>query len=227
MNISVIIPWRTPRQRDRREIAEWCFLRYKNLWKDAEFIFCDSGDDIFSRGKSINKGILECSGDYCIVTDADYLIDEKMANAIINNHPWTVAVKSNNYYFLEEGNTNLILRTKNPNFNFNDIKLKVYKNPYFVYGGIMAFPKINFIKFDPNLTGYGYEDNIWYITMKAIHGEEFRTDEQMFHMHHARNHNSEYMQKCYQNKKYYDDVWDSIKDNKKEILKKINELELI
>ncbi len=226
MKVSVIIPWRIPRQRDRREIADWCFKRYKILWPDAEFIFSDSGDEVFSRGKSINKGVEESVGEYCIVTDADYLLDFKMAKDIINDRPWTVAVKSDNYYFLEEGITNLILRNKSPDLSLNDMTLRVQKNPYFVYGGILAFPKSNFIKFDPYFTGYGWEDNVWYHMMLAVHGKEYRTDEHMFHMFHKRINESSYMKRSYDNKKYYDRVWQPIADSKQKIRLKIKELGL-
>ncbi len=226
MNLSVIIPWRMPRQSDRREIAQWCFERYKYLWPDAEFVFSDSGDEIFSRGKSINKGIVDCTGDYCIVTDADYLFGVDLAKGIINDKAWTVAIQSENYYFIEEGNTNLILRSKSPEMSIENITLKVNKNPYFVYGGILAFPKNNFVKFDENLVGYGYEDNIWYICMNAVHGTEYRTKFQMFHLYHRRPVGSAYMEKCYENKRYYDKEWDTIKNNRNKILSKIKELGL-
>jgi len=223
-NISVIIPWRKSQQRDRNMIADWCFQRYKFLLPDAEFIYSDSGDEIFSRGKSINKGVEECNGDYIIITDADYLFSEAMVKEIINKQPWTVAVKQNNYFYLNGAITNLLLVKHSPEINIKEFNFgnNISSCPFYVYGGVMAMPKENFIKFDPFLEGYGYEDNVWSYTMNAVFGKEHRTNQKMYHMCHLRITNN-YMKKSYDNKAYHDKVWLPIVHNKKAIKKLIIE----
>lgn len=218
-DISIIIPWRDIGQQDRNDIAEWCFERYKYLFPEAELIISDSGEEVFSRGGSINKGVQAAKGSYIIITDADYLFSATMARQIINKQAWTVAVKSENYFFLNRGVTNKILQ-ENPsdfdikNFNFED---SATNSSFIVYGGMLAMPKENFlqVQFDTKFNGYGYEDNGFYWTMKAFFGKEYRTGLPMYHMCHERTAGSIYMQKSYANKDYYDKVYKPILYDKK------------
>jgi predicted glycosyltransferase involved in capsule biosynthesis len=223
--LSIIIPWRDVHQRDRNDIAEWCFERYRYLFTDAEIILCDSGDHTFSRGKSINKGVSEATGDYLIITDADYLFSEVMARELINKQPWTVAVKSENYYYLNERITKRILGDDPTTIDLKsiDIESNVSKCPFVVYGGVLAMPKENFIKFDEGYTGYGYEDPSFYYCMRAFHGKEFRTNNPMYHMYHIRTPGSLYMQKSYKNKVYYEKTWKPIENDRKAIRKLVEE----
>lgn len=223
-NISVIIPWRESRQRDRNIIAEWCFKRYKWLFPYAEFIFCDSGDEIFSRGKSINQGVENCTGDYIIITDADYLFSPTMAKEIVNKQPWTIACKQENYYFTDEYIASSIL---NKPFDI-DIKSINFGNhiqvsPYPTLGQVIGLQRNCYIKFDESMVGYGYEDAVWYYCMKSIHGKEFRTNNKMYHIFHKRPIYEPYMKKSYDNKNYHDKVWFSIKDDRKKMKELIKE----
>jgi hypothetical protein len=226
MSISLIIPWRDNGQEDRSKITRWCLARYKFLFPSAELIICDSGDKIFSRGKSINKGVKECSGDYVIITDTDYLFDKSMAHDIVNKQPWTIAVKNKNYFYINQGTTDLILSTMTPNSSFKNF---VFKNniepcPFFIFGGLMAMPTENFLRvqFDPYYKGYGYEDNQFYFSMKTVFGEEYRTGHEMYHLAHNRILGSEYMIRSYENKNYYDRTLKPILDNKEKIQEYIN-----
>lgn len=223
-NVSIVIPWRKSQQHDRNNIAEWCFKRYEYLFPDAEIILSDSGDKIFSRGKSINKGVAECSGDYIIITDADYLFSSTMAKQLVNKQPWTVAVKQENYFYINRITTRRILRQPF-DIDIKDIDFtdNIWPCQYFIYGGVLAMPKKNFIKFDDSMAGYGFEDNIQHYCLKAYHGKPFRTNNKMYHMFHDRPVNSDYMKKSYDNKEYHDKVWLPIKNNKKEIRKLVQE----
>lgn len=226
--ISIIIPWRKSRQKDRIEIFDWCMARYKHLFPSAEIILCDDGHEHFSRGRSINKGVEESSGNYIVITDADYLFFSNFAEGIVNDYPWTVGVKGKNYYYIEEGYTNFILRNRQPDAEYESFEFnrRVSSCPFFVYGGVLAMPKENFIKFDPNMYNYGWEDNIFYLVMKAVYGEEHRTRANMFHMFHKRPAESPYMLGSYDNKKYYDSVWRPIENDRDAIIKKAKELKM-
>jgi len=226
-DVSIVIPWRKTEQRDRNEIADWCFKRYEYLFPHAEIILSDSGSEIFSRGESINKGVSECNGDYVIITDADYLFSSTMASELINKQPWTIAVKQENYFYINRITTRRIL--KQPfNVDIKDINFtdNVWECQYFIYGGVLAMPKNNFIKFDNMFSGYGYEDNQLFYCMKAYHGKPFRTNNKMYHLFHDRIASEDYMKKSYDNKKYHDEVWLPIQNNKKEIRKLVEQKEL-
>jgi hypothetical protein len=227
--LSIVIPWRRSNQSDRNMNAKWCFARYKHLFPDAEFIYCDSGDKIFSKAKSLNQGVLQASGDYIIITDADYLFSSTMAKEIVNKQPWTVAVKKENYFYLSENMTKEIL-TLDSSINLKDIHIPikhVKSCPFEVYGGVWAFLKDNFIKFDPNFSGYGYEDETFYLCMNAQYGQPFKTNNKIYHLHHDRPMTSDYMQKCFANESYYKSTWLPIKERRKQIRQLILEKGLI
>jgi hypothetical protein len=227
--ISIIIPWRKTTQQDRADIAEWCFEYYKTLFPKAEFIFSDSRDKMFSRGKSINKGVAKCTGDYIIITDADYIFSSKLAKDLVNDHAWTVAVKSENYFFLNKASTKKILEEDPSNFDFDKCiaNQDLTKSTFIMHGGILAMPKKNFVKFDPFFKNYGFEDNVGHLCMDAFHGKAFRTEHNMYHMNHDRIAGSEYMQGSYTNKDYYDNVWKPIEYNIIEIKKLAKKMGLI
>lgn len=131
MNLSVIIPWRTPRQSDRREIAQWCFERYKHLWARCRIYFFWFWRRNFSRGKSINKGIADCTGDYCIVTDADYLFDFDIANGIINNNAWTVCDKEWKLLLYWRRKYKFNLKDQISKYGYRKYNIKSYKKSIF------------------------------------------------------------------------------------------------
>jgi len=216
--VSIIIPWRDIRQIDRNMIAKWVLERYKFLFPDAEIILSDSGDNVFSRARSINLGVEKSKGDYLIITDADYLFSEKMAKDIINKHSWTVSAQQKNYYFFNESITHKILKE---DAKFDLKSFVVGKNatasPYPTYGQLMAMPKENFVGFDEEMIGYGWEDNVFYCCMKSIYGKEFRTDNNLYHLFHARPPVSRYMQRSYVNQSYYDTVWKPIENDSEKI----------
>jgi predicted glycosyltransferase involved in capsule biosynthesis len=228
MNISIIIPWRRSPQPDRNQIGQWCFVRYRQLFPNAEIISSDSDDKVFSRGKSINKGVKECSGDYIVITDADYIFSSTMAKEIVNKQPWTVAVKSENYCFLNQIITNKILNEDPNNFilkNYNSsLEENCNKSPYNVYGGLLAMPKENFLKvqFDPWFKGYGYEDEAFYYAMKAFFGKEFRTNNKMYHFNHSRVDNNGYGQYSFINRDYYNKTYKPIIYDRKALREYVN-----
>lgn len=225
MMISIIIPWRDSGQLDRRAIFNWCIPRYKALFPNAEIVLCDSGDTIFSRGKSINKGVAESNGDYLIITDADYLFSDIMARDIVNKQPWTVACKQENYYFLNEEVTSLVLNTS------VCVDLKAFdfagcskQSPYPTYGQLMAMPKWCFdkVKFDPSFKGYGYEDEAFFLGCKAVLGKEYRTNNKMYHMHHNRIMAQDYMKMSGVNKHFFVSTYEPIRHSNKELRKYVN-----
>lgn len=221
-NISVIIPWRDSGQLDRKRIFNWFLPRIKHLYPNAEIIISDSMDNTFSKGRSVNYGVAKATGNYIIITDADYLISQELSQALINDYPWTMSSYSYNYYFLDKEISNVILQYDPTIFNVNTFNFKnLYKqSPYIVYGGIWAMPKKNFVKFDEEFIGYGYEDNANYFTMKAIHGEEYRTPLKFYHLYHERiNNNKDYMNKCNYNMTYYNKIYKPIENNTNELLK--------
>lgn len=227
MSISLIIPWRDNGQEDRQKITKWCLARYMFLFPKAQLVLCDSGDKIFSRGKSINKGVKECSGDYIIITDTDYLFDKGMAHDIVNKQNWTVAVKNKNYFYINQGITNEIIDTISPSSSFKNFSFKNYTEPcpFFIFGGLMAMPTENFLKvqFDPFYKGYGYEDNQFYHSMRAFFGEEYRTGQEMYHLAHERILASDYMMRSYKNKSYYDSTLKDIATDKEKVKEYVKE----
>lgn len=219
--ISIIIPHRDNGQKDRQLISKWCIKRYKYLFPNAEIILSDCGKIVFSRGGSINKGVEKANGNYIIIADNDYLFGQQLAKNLVNNYKWTVCTTKENYYFLNTPITTKILqmdtRVKLNKINFNG---NIKSNPFNMWGGIIAMPKKNFIKFDTNMFGYGYDDTCFYDCMRAYHGNPHRTKSLMYHMEHQRIRGSTYMQRSYANKDYYDREWRTIRNDFKLVQQK-------
>lgn len=226
--ISIIIPHRDNGQTDRQMISDWCIKRYKFMFPDAEIILSDCGKNVFSRGGSINKGVEQSTGNYIIITDNDYLFGQQLAKGLINNYKWTVCTTKENYYYINKKLTSEILQmpitVKLSKINF---KNSIRENPFNMWGGIIAMPKKNFIKFDDSIYGYGYDDTIYYDCMRAFYGNPQRTNSLMYHLEHQRISGSIYMQRSYNNKAYYDQEWRPIRDNFEEVRKKCFEKGLI
>ena len=220
MKISIVVPYRDIGQSDRNRAARWFFKRLEVLFPGAEVIKSDAGERLFSRGKSINQGVEKATGDYIIITDSDYLISKELAKDLINDKPWTVCVDHKSYYFLDEVITNKILRMDERTFEvkeFNFVGHKVQSN-YTLYGGILAMPKKNFVKFDESFVAYGFEDVAEFFCLKAKNGEEYRTPYRLYHLFHERPGSSIYMKKSYDNQAYYNMTWKPIENNKQAIL---------
>jgi predicted glycosyltransferase involved in capsule biosynthesis len=228
-NLSIVIPYRDNGQPDRKRIAEWFFVRLKYLYPNAEIILSDAGDRVFSRGASINRGVEKSTRDYIIITDSDYLISDKLAKDLINNKPWTVCVDHKNYYFLNELVTSRILRLDPCKFDVKsfDYNNNIQQSTYFLYGGILAMPKKNFVKFDETCSGYGFEDNVFWQSMTALYGKEHRTSNCLYHLFHQRIANSMYMKYSYVNKDYFDRVWKPLLNDKKAIIELMKKKNLI
>jgi hypothetical protein len=212
-SVSVIVPYRsgTP---DRDAIAQWCFSRYVHLFPNAEILLSDAGGEIFSRGRSINVGVERSIGDTIVLLDADYLFDEVMARDLLSSTAaWTLGASSDHYAFITADSTQRVL-AQAPAGDIDMGHVAFVTNTYVLYGGIISVPREHYVRFDEEMVGFGWEDNVWYWCMRAAYGEPHRTDNPFFHLHHERPASLPYMKMSYTNKDYAEAVWQPIKDDR-------------
>jgi hypothetical protein len=215
---SLIIPCR-PGQPDRERISAWCLARYAHLFPDAEMIIADAGGEIFSRGRSINDGVARSTRERIIILDNDYLFDNLMADDLVASlHPWTLGAQSSEHIFIADSASADIVLSQPPTAVVRMYGVAIYPNPYPLYGSIIALPRAHFIRFDPEMAGYGWEDNVWYWCMRAVYGEPHRTDNRYWHIYHDRPANSDYMRRSSDNKSYFERVWEPIIDDREAML---------
>jgi hypothetical protein len=215
---SLIVPYR-PGQPDRERIHDWCLARYAHLFPDAEIILADAGGEIFSRGRSINDGAARSTRARIVILDNDYLFDGLMAYGLIMSaHPWTLGAQPREHIFIADSASAHNVLSQSPTDVIDLNGVVTYPNPYPLYGSIIALPRAHFIRFDPEMAGYGWEDNVWYWCMCAVHGEPHRTENRYYHIYHDRPANSAYMRKSFDNKSYFERVWEPIIDDREAML---------
>jgi hypothetical protein len=218
-SVSLVIPYRAGAP-DRDRIADWCLARYRHLFPCAEIILADAGGEIFSRGRSINDGVSRAVGERLVILDTDYLFDSAMARDLVRSPAaWTLGGHKHNYSFIADARSAGRILSQDPaNDTIHLHRVALTPNKFDVYGSIIALPRAHFVRFDPDMVGYGWEDNVWYWCMRAAHGEPHRTENRYYHIYHDRPAQSGYMRKSFDNKAYFERMWEPIIDDREAML---------
>lgn len=158
--VSIVVPWRPDGgQRDR--LWGWCRRWWEAHYSGWEIIECDSGDEPFTRGRSINRGVEKASGDVLVIADAD-TVSSGVDGAVtaVGAGQWSIAYESANYIALTREATERFLAT-NPADGLSvpakaDIRMQITS-----VSGVIAISRVGFDTvggFPEGMVGWGHED---------------------------------------------------------------------
>lgn len=107
----MIVPWRHSDER-RWQLWSWCRSYWVSHYPEFELVECDSGDEAFTRGRSINEGVEKSSGEILLLADADTLVGHvEEAVRLAEEGNWVVAYPAGMYCALTEQATDVLLKT--------------------------------------------------------------------------------------------------------------------
>jgi hypothetical protein len=158
--VSLIVPWRGGDPM-RERLWRFCRRYWVSHYPEFELIECDSGDEPFTRGRSINQGVEKSKGQILVLADADTLvahIDEAIAHA--SGGDWSIAYQAGEYRALTEAATEALLKT-DPTGQLREPKREDCREIITSYSGVLAMPREAFDKvggFAHQFLGWGAED---------------------------------------------------------------------
>lgn len=188
MTVSLIVPYR-PVGLERPRNWAWCQARWETLLPDAKLVVCDSGDDPFNRGRSINQGVERSEGDLLIIADADTAIsDVADLLALATTGAWVIGYDW--YYTLQPEPTGRLL-AYDPADPLPDPAVLGCTDPDRVrsVSGVLAMPREAFEQaggFEEGWRGWGCDDRAFAIVMDKEWGHHARVDGWALHLWHPR-----------------------------------------
>jgi hypothetical protein len=167
---------------------DFCRARWEKL--GYEIIECDSGQEPFTRGTSINRGVDEASHETLVIADADTFVSEvRGAVALIEQNiaPWVIDYGLWRYYRVSPAAT----------ADYLSGKATTRDDPYgpdrlescVSYSGCVVLGRETFLSvggFPETLLGWGYEDNCLQHALDTLVGAHVRTNAfavQLYHHH--------------------------------------------
>jgi hypothetical protein len=168
--VSLIVPWRTDNGH-RETLWQWYQAWWKFNFPDWQIITCDSGDEIFTRGRSINLGIHEAKGNIFVIADADTIsTGVKTAIGITEYTGWSLGYATNEYFDITEAATAAYL-TGPPIYDINrpsGCEIRRILNS--CSGCVVVSRRVWNLSggFDTRFCGWGCEDLAFFTVLKTI-----------------------------------------------------------
>jgi hypothetical protein len=159
-DVSLIVPWRGGDPL-RQRLWDFCKQWWISHYPDFELIECDSEDEPFTRGRSINLGVAKSTKDILVLADADTLVahvDEAISHA--GRGEWSIAYPRGEYCALTEKATEALLQT-DPAGQLREPKNEDCRERITSYSGVVVLPRAAFESvggFPHAFLGWGAED---------------------------------------------------------------------
>ena len=193
---SLIVPWRTDHG-PREEIWNWNKERWQELY-DCEIVECDSGDEIFSRGKSRNQGVEQAKYSDLVIADSDTVADEEALTELLcsglTQQSWYIPYDEGRYYNLNEDATKELLKM-NPGSVLREPVKGEWEFKITSWAGVLVLPRHAFCGYDPRFVGWGWEDNAFQLRMDQTFKPFERRSGYVMHMWHPRD-GADFGDKC-------------------------------
>lgn len=182
--LSVIIPHRYMESRSANYdfVLSW----YKDLFPEAEFISADDPNPKFNRGRALDAGVKQSSGDVLIFGDGDLLVSPKslhMALKEIQDTDVGFVVPFTRVAYLNEPSSKKVIKCGVLKENYPGTTF--WKQPS--TGGINVLKRSSYeasFGFDPRFEGWGFEDSAFDAAMQCLVGPTRWLEGPSYHLHH-------------------------------------------
>lgn len=187
---SVVIPWRNT-DPHRKRLCDWVVDRWEAFYPFCEIVLADAGGEVFSRSKSRNAGVANCTNDVIVLADADTPPIRKyvdMGAEMAVDAPWVVGYAERRYYNLTLDATELLLAA-DPNVTIIEPFGAAVEHKLTSWAGMIMVTRENFEAaggYDERFTGWGWEDTAFQFTMTEKFGKCERVPGFVVHLWHSR-----------------------------------------
>ena len=182
--LSIIFPYRKSNQA-REDNLNYTVQWYKNCFPEAEIIIADDDDpNDFNRGRALNIGVAQSSGDVLILADGDLIVPILTLRRCVDlASSYGMIVPFSAITYLNLPATRRVLAGDNPFHRYADSQLWTLK----AMGGCNIMTRKNFYAaggFDPNFRGWGFEDVAFCLAIRFWVGPIFWEQGSATHLIH-------------------------------------------
>lgn len=188
-SISILIPWRDPRDGSERfKAADYVARRWKHQYPDAQIVFGDHDPTKpFNRAVARNAAFAQSFGDLVIISDADTITEKENVEEAISllerGAPWVIAHRV--YYSLTNECSQSIM--SRPVYERIPSRIEYHwKMERKSEAGVLVMPRDAFVGYNAYFQGWGYEDNEFAARTNGFVGNAERTNGAVYHLWHER-----------------------------------------
>jgi hypothetical protein len=185
VNVSLVVPWRSG-DPWRERIWTWCRTYWEATWPEFELIECDSEDEPFTRGRSLNAGVEKASGEILVLADADTVVAHVGGAVEMATYgDWVIAYPEGQYYSLTEHYTADL--TAGPPGRLREPTREQWRDRITSYSGVLVLLREAFDKvggYDPRFIGWGHEDFAFMFALDTLWKPHQRATGWALHLWH-------------------------------------------
>ena len=188
MSVSLIVPWR-PGDAQREHVWAWCKRYWEYRCPEFELVECDSGDEPFTRGRSVNEGVEKSSGEILVLADADTLvpyIGGAVERAVLYDE-WLVGYRAGDYYKLTETATAVLLN-RGADWTLIEPVREDWAERLATHSACVVLSRAAFERvggYDPRFIGWGFEDGGFLCALETLFKPHERARGWAIHLWHA------------------------------------------
>lgn len=179
--VAIIVPFTPGRCEQRDRIWEHLKTRWQAAYPRWPIIEGTPTSEHWSKGEALADALTRTDADILVVADADSWIDTDLRPAVAGASVAGWAVPHKTVHRLDDTATNQVL--DGGPFK-GEVERRVYDG--WTGGGIVIITRdlAQRIPLDPRFHGWGGEDQSWGRALRTLHGQPWRANEPLWHLHH-------------------------------------------